>query len=418
MCVIVYKPKGVVLEESVLRQCFTSNNDGGGFAYTTPEGGVIVEKGFFAFKPMYKKLQKLMDLEMVIHFRIMSQGEINVKNCHPFRFQSQSFPQYTWALAHNGTLPWRSTKEQSDTSCFVEDLLSVHLSRDPYFLDSPTGFVFLERLIGDRNKFVIMRHDSEDNETKCYIVNKKAGDDAHGCWFSNLSYRKPVAHATGAMGMYSGGNQSFFGEDYDLDGWHLDAKGNWQPPSFQRQIESTMDRVMSKRHGGLAQFYPPKLGLVAQGNPPQLPVATQEKHTHPDALSGKAYLAWLESEESEDWRGESALDAKAADADSVEGKEAEDSAFMSASAYSLSHLTPLERKEYRRMAYDHCKNTLKSTKGWTPGEMIIWFREEMRSLFPKQTETMVSKQLDVWIVKGGLELARAMASEDAEVGVS
>jgi len=177
----------------------------------------VVEKGFFNLNNFIKAVKAKEQYAMIVHCRVASKGEIGMANCHPFQFDCTDHPEFSFVVAHNGTLPWRSTKEKSDTRCFTEDILAVHLNRDPWFLDDWIGMMFLERLIGLNNKLVIMRYDSEKNEYTTYIVNKKEGNESHGCWFSNYSWRRwgGVHHAAWT------GSAGWMGKD-GLNGWSQD----------------------------------------------------------------------------------------------------------------------------------------------------------------------------------------------------
>ena len=91
MCLIIHKPKGNSLEESVYKNGFDNNEDGAGFAYVqqdpnNPNRRVLrVEKGFMKFPKFYKRLQELGDEEMIIHFRRASPGMVvSEPMCHPF----------------------------------------------------------------------------------------------------------------------------------------------------------------------------------------------------------------------------------------------------------------------------------------------------------------------------------------------
>lgn len=153
---------------------------------------------------------------------------INAEQCHPFhidtgtRYETEvpgpnpgdppvKAPAYEFAVTHNGKLDWRFTETESDTYCFVKDVLAPCLGEDPFFLDRPHGQLMLHRTINNdkgaimANKMAIMRWDVAKKESTVYIINEKGGygvKEAHlhmGCWFSNYSYKPehkalPVVH--------------------------------------------------------------------------------------------------------------------------------------------------------------------------------------------------------------------------------
>jgi hypothetical protein len=211
----MYRPKGVVVANSVYEEAFRRNGDGGGFCYVDEvKGGgkdIIVEKGFMNMAAMQEALDKHRGKEMLIHFRRASAGGVSKENCHPFDFFSESFPWYSFAIIHNGTLPFRSTNTKSDTSCFVSDILEPVLDRDPYYFDHGPSTWIMERLIGLNNKILIMRYNAKDKETKVYILNPEQGVKYRGCWMSNESFLPPPPVKTWSppVGGYMGGDDFY-----------------------------------------------------------------------------------------------------------------------------------------------------------------------------------------------------------------
>ncbi len=203
MCVIISKPSGVSLEADVYDECFVRNKDGAGIAYVK-DGKIVIEKGFFTAEALIEAVKRNEGAEMIVHCRIATHGTVDKDNCHPFFYESKwgqkegEEPRFSFAIAHNGVLHSRSTKEKSDTRCFVEDTISEMFDVDPWFLDRGYGIKMVEDFIGMGNKLVIMRYDSKNNETSVWIVNERAGTKDLGCWFSNHSYKrwKPVKETT------------------------------------------------------------------------------------------------------------------------------------------------------------------------------------------------------------------------------
>lgn len=203
MCIIIHKPAGKILAREIYEECYDCNDHGAGLSYVE-NGKLIVDKGYFNFPKLYEEIQKREELEMVIHFRVASPGMAICKDmCHPFYSDSgnsfeykdgeETKPRYYFAFSHNGRLPWRSTKEESDTHCFVKDIFAPMMERDPFFLEYE-GKALMELAIGTRNKIVIMRYDAEEKKIDTFILNEKEGNKYEGCWFSNYSYvRWPLA---------------------------------------------------------------------------------------------------------------------------------------------------------------------------------------------------------------------------------
>lgn len=247
MCIIISKPKGIKLAKSVYATCFSRNPDGAGWA-VLQGSTLVISKGHFEFEAFYEELAKVEEREMLIHFRVASPGMIvDQANCHPFGWSSEgdydldvapvdgvadadqilTEPQYQFAIAHNGRLPWGPSATESDTNLFVQQVLGPHLSRDPHFLDAnlpnhiSTGLTILTGMIGDKNKIVVMRYNRKSGRLSTQIVNRKAGQDAFGCWFSNLTYLP--APKTSYYGYGDGGDEL---SDYDGDDLPLGRLAN------------------------------------------------------------------------------------------------------------------------------------------------------------------------------------------------
>jgi predicted glutamine amidotransferase len=346
MCIIVAKPKGVKLKREIWAECFRCNGHGAGLTYVE-DGDLVVDKGYFEFDELYPEIEKREDQEMIVHFRIASAGGISLQNCHPFYYESTIFPQYSWAITHNGTLPWRSTKDESDTNCFVYDLLGPHLDRDPYFLDSETGKVFLTRFIGERNKLAIMRYDRKKKETKTYIINESAGTKDLGVWFSNYSYRV-VVHRPYSSGRYGGfdGFDRAYGDDY-----HDRSDHEVGGPAFERPFfddKKDWSKFGYYKHQVSGMWWPTKtlkpLNIVkVDPKPENLKLEGGINVQVPRDADKEAKLA-------KDLRRDSRLE----------------------------HLTNKGRKIYRRMAYDFAKATIKNWERLTAAQKISDFREEFR----------------------------------------
>ncbi len=252
MCIIVHKPKDIILDEIVLKNCFNRNDDGAGIAYVK-EGKLVIDKGYHDLDKFLAAVKAVEAEELVIHCRLMSKGEVSDENCHPFRIDSEQVPEMSFAFCHNGTLNWRSTTDKSDSRFFAEDVLQQILDRDPYFFEFPIDRAMMSSYIGTNNKFCLMRYNSALNETNVFFVNKQEGIEWNGCWFSNLSFteeqgrfviehdrtrivswtpvlwvEKPVyvpppMHGTG---YYSKDSGDMF-QDTNKDDWKYDKKFGW-----------------------------------------------------------------------------------------------------------------------------------------------------------------------------------------------
>lgn len=232
MCIIINKPENITLRPEVYRNCIEEHEDGVGFAYVENDS-IVVKKGLWALERLMLEIKDIEHANHILfHFRTASpQMDVTEDNCHPFTFESRkdfledTTPRYHWAVVHNGRLPWRSTKEKSDTRCIVEDALQWYCSDNPDWMTFQYPCVMIHRLINhghqDTNKMVFMRYDRLLKKMDTHIVNEIAGNVDNGVWFSNTSWKWPkIAPQTPrfpAMGNEYGHG---YGSDYD----HIPAR--------------------------------------------------------------------------------------------------------------------------------------------------------------------------------------------------
>ncbi len=241
MCIIAYRPAGSKpLSKEMWNDCWLNHPDGAGLMFCDKENGIVIKKGAMEFEKIYKEIADLeaAKVEFAVHFRTASPGmKVTPRLTHPFFYEDSLFkvkgaddkevPRFTWAVMHNGRLPWNPPKDESDTSSFVQSFLGPHLSRDPYFFDNETGFTWCQMAINGgqlTNKLVLLRHDRKTNKHEFYIVNEKAGEKSHGGWFSNATFRYRKSTYQGAfqdLGFY-GGDTSRLANAYFATGVRLD----------------------------------------------------------------------------------------------------------------------------------------------------------------------------------------------------
>jgi len=122
MCILIIKPKGVdVPTQSEINTAFENNNDGFGMAYSSSgDDKVTIKKGALTIEKVYEMLDSVSrpkSKNMVLHFRIATEGAICPGNCHPFPLtNSNKFLQATniecdVAVGHNGILGVLNTEE-------------------------------------------------------------------------------------------------------------------------------------------------------------------------------------------------------------------------------------------------------------------------------------------------------------------
>lgn len=196
MCIIVAKPANKKIEREVILQCFDKNPDGAGISFVENEE-LVVHKGIKNAEELAGLVEAHMDKELVFHCRIASPGMVvDQSNCHPFKIDvridgATKKPEFQFAISHNGRLEWGHTDKKSDTHLFVDQMLEPLFECDPWFLDTYVGEIMLERTILHNqrlNKMAIMRYDATMKAVRTYIINKNAGNEKNGIWFSNYTW--------------------------------------------------------------------------------------------------------------------------------------------------------------------------------------------------------------------------------------
>lgn len=178
MCLLIAKPKEVIIPKKVLCQGFNTNPDGAGFAVAV-DGGLILEKGFFTFSSFWKCYKQFKAYPGIIHFRVATNGAVDAERCHPFDIGNL-------AMAHNGLLQDYSTSNvYSDTQLFSKDISEI-IHRYPGIWRNDVWKNIIEKYIDEYNKLAFI-----DNFGHIEIYNMQYGHWKYGAWFSNLNHEIP-----------------------------------------------------------------------------------------------------------------------------------------------------------------------------------------------------------------------------------
>lgn len=127
MCVIVYKPKDVLISKYDLSNMRKSNPHGVGLMYFDKPSNMVVVRKWLSIKDsdLADLVEKLQGKDLVIHFRYATHGRITSEQAHPF-FISENYQVVTKtasrilpALCHNGVIPGYGSGAISDTISFT-----------------------------------------------------------------------------------------------------------------------------------------------------------------------------------------------------------------------------------------------------------------------------------------------------------
>lgn len=188
MCVAILTTAGTKLTKDIIDSGWTSNPDGGGFAYVDDNSTLQIKKGFLEPEDFLKEYMGAADKysdtsPFLVHMRIGTSGGNTENNTHPFKIPSVG-DSPEGAMIHNGVLftptgSWRGKGEDmySDTRVVAEALKDILGLED--VLRSKEG---IGKAIGKSNKFAFLYANKE-----YVIVNEESGFWKDGVWFSNNS---------------------------------------------------------------------------------------------------------------------------------------------------------------------------------------------------------------------------------------
>jgi hypothetical protein len=206
MCLIAVREQGTEsFPVDKLKNAQQRNSDGWGIMYADGKEVRTIKRvaGWDAFEREFERVEKLA-LPTALHFRFATQGAKTNANCHPFKVLDRNKHGLSLWLMHNGTLRCDSDKDdsRSDTAIFVDTVLRPVLIKSPGLIREPAFKHVLAETIGFGNKLVFLEGTGD-----IHIINRKAGDEQGGIWFSNTYSLNPPQKWTGSMwsGGYSGG---------------------------------------------------------------------------------------------------------------------------------------------------------------------------------------------------------------------
>jgi hypothetical protein len=129
MCVIAFKPQGVVLSREDARLMWEANSHGAGFCVWDEKSRTwIMKKGFMKFEALWQEMEPYTKEGsiLVVHFRIVSRGKVCPEQTHPFEITLEEGVAY---LFHNGTLDIKLTQGSSDTYELAYQLSQLKLRK-------------------------------------------------------------------------------------------------------------------------------------------------------------------------------------------------------------------------------------------------------------------------------------------------
>jgi hypothetical protein len=128
MCIIIFKPKGKIIELPLIKEEWDRNPDGAGFAVKLENRKypIFFKKGFMELEhllndPDFSKFNSK-EFELVLHLRKATHGGISPLLCHPFPLigRNRLTGYSTAVIFHNGVFGVKVPKGKSDTLLVAE----------------------------------------------------------------------------------------------------------------------------------------------------------------------------------------------------------------------------------------------------------------------------------------------------------
>ena len=171
MCLIIQGSKSSIGKD-ILADAYDSNQDGWGIMYSYRQK-LKVTRGF-TLENLYRALEKVPDVEIFVHLRMRTHGDISRGNLHPYRVTNDLY------LMHNGIVNdvHRPYSSWSDTKAVVA-LITPLVKSNPLLIFTP-GFQKLFEPISKGSRFVFLH-----SSGRHLIFNRNQGIKYQDLWCSN-----------------------------------------------------------------------------------------------------------------------------------------------------------------------------------------------------------------------------------------
>lgn len=190
MCIIIDNNTAGKIPADNLARALKANPDGCGIAFVR-NGRVFVGKATKE-KEIEQLINTYNNAGAVFHFRIKTHGKIANSNCHPFVILSKSSGDpFDLVMFHNGILSFTDNLRDKEETRTDSELFAIHylrpiLSKTPELIYSKYFQNWLSHT-AKGSKLVFLTSKKEH-----IIINKDAGEEKGGIWYSNNSAFKQV----------------------------------------------------------------------------------------------------------------------------------------------------------------------------------------------------------------------------------
>lgn len=183
MCLIIHKPAGATVPETLIRSAWEDNPDGTGLMYHDANGPQVykVMPGDWADPARHidSVLAGLQAREVGIHFRWKTHGPVSRDNCHPY-----AIPGTGGYIMHNGVLsPTVLGANYKDVADTLSDtaFYTMTVLADAPGADDPQFWELVGNDVGTANKLLMM-----DATGRFARVNDKHWGTYRGLRLSNM----------------------------------------------------------------------------------------------------------------------------------------------------------------------------------------------------------------------------------------
>lgn len=167
MCVLAYIKSDSYITKEEFFAMFDANPHGGGMAYKLGDK-IHIEKGFFncdKFWEAYNNVKQTLNVDIAIHFRIATSGQITSQFCHPYTLTNNINDMYRLStdadtvVFHNGVLNISVDDGCNDTMTFIKNRLYPLYKEDKNFLNDKHNWINISNDISG-SRLLVMQCDN------------------------------------------------------------------------------------------------------------------------------------------------------------------------------------------------------------------------------------------------------------------
>ena len=240
MCVIIVKPKGKKLTVNEIEKAWDRNPDGGGIVYRDNNRYIVfktLDKDRYLkyFKKHYRE-----DLNILMHMRIKTHGDISIKNTHPFKTRNAGY------FAHNGIItPEGSNKDKLDTLEFRDNIINNLFDR---WWENKAIVKMMSEYVGYSKLAFLLPTD------EFLFINEDKGDWIDGVWYSNRTFTYTAKPVVKERTYYKGSenNQTNFISSWKETNTSIDILKKALSGDTEKYIDLT--RIFKNNGGKVCQF--------------------------------------------------------------------------------------------------------------------------------------------------------------------